>query len=243
MNKYIYGLNAVYELVKSRPEDIKSIWLNDDKSLRKQNLIKILDDLNLPYQIRPKQDFIQLMPRSDNHQGIVAFVIKIKEYKDKSWLLKRLKENEQEQMTILILDSILDPQNFGAILRSAVAFGVEIIIIGKHNNAPLSATTYKSAAGAVEHLSIVQVNNLNQLLGSLKDADFWIYGLTGEAKQNIAEIKFDKKRALILGSEGAGIRHLVKENCDFLVKIPINKKQESLNVSVACAVVLYHLSL
>jgi 23S rRNA (guanosine2251-2'-O)-methyltransferase len=240
MHKHIYGINAINELVKNRAEDVISIWFDKNPTGKKSKIKQTLDTLNIPFVIKRKQDFIKLMPKAVNHQGIVAFIKKDIEYKDENWLLKEVKEHDK--YTILVLDSVTDPQNFGAIIRSAVAFNVTTVIVGKHNNAPISASAYKSAAGAMEYINIVKVNNINNIIQKLKRQDFWVYALaTKNNAQDIKEINFTKKNVLVAGSEGAGIRPLILQNCDFFVKITIKQNIESLNVSVACAIAFYQL--
>jgi len=144
--------------------------------------------------------------------------------------------------TVLVLDRINDPQNVGAILRSAVAFGVRAVIVPHRQSAELGGAVAKAASGALDMVPIVEVTNLSRTLDQLKDLGYWRAGLDGRAPQSLDQApKFDKL-ALVLGAEGSGIRRLVAEHCDLLLKLPISDKMESLNVSVACGIALYGLT-
>ena len=140
---------------------------------------------------------------------------------------------------ILILDSIQDTHNVGAILRTAECSGVNGIIVTKHNSAPINATVVKTSAGATEHVKIAQVNNLANTIKVLKDSGFWIVGSSLDDAKLYTEVDFTIPIALIVGNEEKGIRKLTADKCDFLVKIPMAGKLQSLNVSVATGILLF----
>ena len=142
---------------------------------------------------------------------------------------------------MLILDQILDPYNLGAIIRTAVAFGIEKIIITTYNSVKDTPIVAKSSAGLNEFVDLIEVVNLNNAIKDLKKVGYFIIGLAGEAKMTIDKIEDSSNLALVLGNEGKGIRELVKKNCDELVKIPMEDCAESLNVSVASAIAIYEL--
>jgi len=134
---------------------------------------------------------------------------------------------------------VQDPHNLGACLRTADAVGAHGIIITKDNSASITPTVCKVASGAAETVPVYQVTNLARVLRWLQEQNIWIIGAAGEAEQNIYDMKFDMPLALVMGTEGTGMRHLTRKHCDFLVKIPMCGQVESLNVSVAAAVMLY----
>jgi len=142
---------------------------------------------------------------------------------------------------ILILDEIQDPHNVGAILRSAECSGVNGVIITKHHSATITSTVTKTSAGATEHLKIAQVNNLSQTIDELKEKGFWIVGSSLEKAKNYTEVDYKIPIALIVGNEEKGIRKLTASKCDFLVKIPMSGKIQSLNVSVAAGILLFEI--
>jgi 23S rRNA (guanosine2251-2'-O)-methyltransferase len=142
---------------------------------------------------------------------------------------------------ILILDEIQDPHNVGAILRSAECCGVDGVILTKHNSATITSTVTKVSAGATEHLKICQVNNLSQTIDELKEKGFWIVGSSLENAKNFTEVDYKIPIALIVGNEEKGIRKLTASKCDFLIKIPMSGKIQSLNVSVATGILLFEI--
>jgi 23S rRNA (guanosine2251-2'-O)-methyltransferase len=142
---------------------------------------------------------------------------------------------------IIILDSIQDTHNVGAILRTAECSGVTGVIITKHNSAPINETVVKTSAGATEHIKICQVNNLAQTIDELKENDFWIVGSSLTRAKNYTEVDYKMPVALIVGNEEKGIRKLTASKCDFLVKIPMSGKIQSLNVSVATGILLFEI--
>ena len=177
------------------------------------------------------------------HQGFVIRASKLPT-KNQNDLLAELAKIEEGQPlpTLLLLDQISDPHNVGAIIRSAVGFGVTKIIFCEHHAPRESATIAKSSAGTIDCADLIVVTNFSNLIEKLKKIGYWCIGLAGEGTQKISAIKEFKNIALIVGSEGDGIRDLVKKNCDILAKIEINKNAESLNASVAAGIVLYELS-
>lgn len=142
---------------------------------------------------------------------------------------------------ILILDEIQDPHNVGAILRSAECSGVNGVFLTKHNSATITSTVTKVSAGATEHIKICQVNNLSQTIDELKEKGFWIVGSTLDYAKNFTEVDYKIPIALIVGNEEKGIRKLTASKCDFLVRIPMSGKIQSLNVSVATGILLFEI--
>ncbi|GAA5502644.1 23S rRNA (guanosine-2'-O-)-methyltransferase RlmB [Deinococcus xinjiangensis] len=171
------------------------------------------------------------------HQGIVA------EVEDLAWasvddILDRAEE-KGEPLVVVLLDGITDPRNFGAIIRSAEVLGAHGVVVEERRSAPLSPVVAKTAAGATSYLPVAQTKNLPRLIDQLKEDGVWVYGAAGEAAQDIARTDFSGKLALVIGAEGEGLRRLVREKCDGLVRIPTRGKVQSLNASVAAGILLY----
>lgn len=186
--------------------------------------------------LTPDTDIRQLdrvLPKDSVHQGVAA-------------LVQALPEPELEDVLdaslLLILDQVTDPHNVGAILRSAAAFGAGAVIMTEDHAAPENGALAKAASGALDIVPLIRITNLSSVLDTLKANDFWCVGLDGKTDKFIADAKGFKKKALVLGAEGKGLRRLTAEKCDLLVKISISPAMESLNVSNAAAVALYALS-
>jgi 23S rRNA (guanosine2251-2'-O)-methyltransferase len=184
-----------------------------------------------------------LVGKNQVHQGFALNCSNLP-LKNQNELLEQLYKfsSDQKLPTLLLLDKISDPQNIGAIIRSSVGFGVNKIIFCEHSAPKESAAMVKASAGTIEMAELFTVTNLSNLIEKLKKINYWCVGLAGEGNKSIQSIKEFKNVALIIGSEGTGLRSLVKKNCDVLVKIEIDMQVESLNASVAAAIALWELT-
>lgn len=170
-------------------------------------------------------------------QGVIA-VVASKKYTDIEELLE-IPADRNEKGFVLLLDEIEDPQNLGALIRTAECAGVHGVIIPKHNAAPVTSTVVKTSAGATEHMAVAEVTNMVNLMKRLKEEGYWIVGLDAEGGKPFSGVDYSPPVAIVVGSEGRGLRRLVKESCDHLVRIPLRGKIGSLNASVAGALVMY----
>jgi 23S rRNA (guanosine2251-2'-O)-methyltransferase len=184
------------------------------------------------------QDKFRILIQSRNTQGVAAIKPAYK-FHSLDDIISNAKTSSSP--LILILDSIQDTHNVGAILRTAECSGVNGVIVTKHNSAPINATVVKTSAGATEHIKIAQVNNLVNAIKLLKENGFWIVGSSLDNAKLYTEIDYTMPIALIVGNEEKGIRKLTAEKCDFLVKIPMAGKLQSLNVSVATGILLFEI--
>ena len=171
-------------------------------------------------------------------QGVIALTASRKQLMSLDDLLSRVR-TQVEPGFLLVLDEIEDPQNLGALIRTAECAGVHGVVVPKHHSAPVGPAAVKASAGATEHMAIAEVTNVVSALEELKKEGFWIAGLEGTGTTLYNAADYTGKIALVVGNEGKGIRRLVKEHCDFLVSIPIRGKVSSLNASVAGAIVMY----
>ena len=174
-----------------------------------------------------------LLPKNSIHQGIALFAGPLAEVS-----LEKIVRNEG---TIVILDQASDPRNIGAVLRSAAAFGASGVIVQDRHAPPVTGTLCKAASGAADWVPLVRAVNLARALNALKEAGYWCVGLDGKAKETLAEADLSGKVALVLGSEGEGLRRLTRDSCDLFVRVPIRDQVESLNLSTAAAIALYEL--
>ena len=184
----------------------------------------------------PRQELDRVTEEA-NHQGVLAYCETARVYSEQD--LGRLLESIAQPPLILVLDGIQDPHNLGACFRSADAAGVHLIIAPKDKSVGLTPVVSKVASGATETIPFVQVTNLARTLEKLKELGIWIYGAAGEAEQSIYQTNMTGPAAIVLGSEGEGLRRLTREHCDVLVKIPMHGTVSSLNVSVAAGVMLF----
>ena len=183
--------------------------------------------------------FAAILPRHAVHQGLALEVEPLPE-PELADVLRTI--TASEHWIIVVLDQLSDPQNIGAVLRSAAAFGALAVVIPAHRAPPTTGALAKAASGALESVPLVRVVNLARALDRLKGAGFWICGLDETAPQQLAQLGAGERVAIVLGSEGGGIRRLVRERCDFRARLPTRPAQPTLNVSNAAAVALYELT-
>ncbi len=237
MKEFIYSRNAVYETLRAKRRDVFRIQIAEGVQ-EKGNLIEILKmakERKIPVERvqRPRLDKIH-----EHHQGVMAEVSGY-HYADLIDILESARQ-KSEPPFILLIDSLQDPQNFGALLRTAEAIGVHGIVIPLAHSVEVTAAVVNASSGASEHLLITR-QNLSQATDALKDAECWIVGLdqNGETISDKTEKHLRGAVGLVVGSEGEGIRQLVRSKCDIVLKLPMKGKVESLNAAVAGSVALY----
>lgn len=234
----VYGKNPVEGLLETNPKRINKLYLAkgvkfDPKiknilSLARQNRIAVLD---VP---REKMDNLT----GGVHQGIAASVSPV-EYTELEDLLKKIKD--KKDALLIILDKVEDPHNLGAIIRTAAAANADGIIIPKRRSSQITSTVEKSSAGTVEKIAIIQVNNLNATIETLKENNFWIIAAEGSAESYYFSQNYDMNCAIIMGGENQGVSSLIKKNCDIIVKIPMAENINSLNVANAASILIYEI--
>ena len=235
----IYGINAATTAIQTCPEKITAAWVvkgrEDDKRVRQiEQMLKAIG-INTQIALRHSLD-----EKTDNgvHQGIVLEVLATPP-KDEKFLEALLEEKQDQKQLYLILDGITDPRNLGAAMRSAWAAGADAVIVPKDKSASLTPVARKTADGAAEQVPFIAVTNLARTIELLQDHNVEVVGMAGEATNTIFDYDFQKATALVMGSEESGMRHLTREKCDAIVKIPMAKGVESLNVSVAAGIAMY----
>lgn len=222
----IYGKNSCIEYLKKNKK-VKSIYL--DRSFSDKSIISLVESLKLKPHFYSKYELDELA--KENHQGIIIDVGEY-EYCDLDCLI------EEKDGFIVILDHLEDTHNFGAIIRTCVAAGVDGIIIPKDRSVSVNSTVMKTSVGGALNMKICMVTNLNQTIKYLKDKNYWVYA-TDMSSTNYTDVKYDDNVALVIGNEGKGVSDLVKKSSDYIVSIPINKKIDSLNASVAAGIIIY----
>ncbi|MBT8146780.1 MAG: 23S rRNA (guanosine(2251)-2'-O)-methyltransferase RlmB [Gammaproteobacteria bacterium] len=238
--QWVIGIHAVRELLQQDSE-VQRLYIQSGRhDKRIDELVNLAAAGGIPVEKIPRNDLDQLV--NGRHQGVAARAV----FAESSWheqdlrqLVLQLLQVPGHDPLLLVLDEVTDPHNLGACLRSADAAGVDAVIVPKDHSAPLNMTVRKVASGAAETVPLVAVTNLNRTLKELKEQGIWLCGTAGEAEKSLYQQDLTGPLALVMGSEGKGMRRLTQEACDFLVAIPMAGRVSSLNVSVAAGVCLF----
>ena len=241
MNKssfFIIGQHAVLEALKNPKRKVLRVFLTEEskKNIHRRSPNKnLLNDVKVYFKTKKELDKYST---KENllHQGYVAEI----EHLDKPILKDFIKNNKN--ITFVCLDGVSDPRNIGSLIRSAASFNIDGILIKERHFPSESKLMYKAASGAMEYINIFQVSNINSTLKNLKDKNFWVYGFDGNGEKNFTEIEWKGNSILLFGSEGSGMHEHTSKYADFLVKINIDKKIDSLNISNSAAIVFHYLS-
>ena len=241
MNKssfFIIGQHAVIEALRNPERKVLRVFLTEEskKNIHKKSPNKnLLNDVKVYF--KTKKELDKYSTRENlQHQGYVAEV----EHVQKPILKEYIKE--KNDVTLICLDGVTDPRNIGSLIRSAASFNIDGIIIKERNFPSESKLLYKASSGAIEYMNIFEVSNINSTLKNLKEKNFWVYGFDGNGKEDFTDIEWKGNNILLFGSEGSGMHKHTSKYADFLVKIEINEKIESLNISNSAAIVFHHLS-
>ena len=241
MNKssfFIIGQHAVIEALRNPKRKVLRVFLTEES---KKNIHKKSPNKNLVNDVKvyfkTKKELDKYSTRENlQHQGYVAEI----EHIPKPILKEYIKE--KSNITLICLDGVTDPRNIGSLIRSAASFNIDGVIIKERNFPSESKILYKAASGAIEYMNIFEVSNINSTLKNLKEKNFWVYGFDGNGKKDFTDIEWKGNNVLLFGSEGSGMHKHTSKYADFLVKIEISEKIESLNISNSAAIVFHHLS-
>ncbi len=238
MADYLYGINPISEAFQSDGrKPLELLVLSGERNERVNQLVALAEQRQLKLSYLNRRELDRLAGHS-RHQGVLlrltAFV-----YSDFSALMQKWQASDDPAF-FLLLDGITDPHNFGAILRSAEVAGCQAVIVAKDRSCPVSSVVEKSAAGALAHLALCQVTNLSRAIEELKGAGIWCYGLAGDdTASDLYATDLTGNVALIVGSEGKGLRPNIRKHCDGLLALPMSGQVNSLNASVAAGVALF----
>ncbi len=232
----IEGRNSVLELLASDRDINKILIQNGEKHGSINKIIAMAKERRIVI-VEVEKAKLDMMSETKNHQGVIAIVPPFN-YCEVQDILDLAKERNEDPF-IVMLDGIEDPHNLGSIIRTAETAGVHGIIIPKRRAASVNATVSKTSAGAVEHMKITRVNNLNETIKYLKEQGLWVIGTDMQTNTEYYNQDLKGPICIVIGSEGFGISKLVKENCDLLIKIPMKGKITSLNASVSAGIVVY----
>ena len=236
MSRIVSGVNPVREALSARPDQIEVVYFSTKDQSRLSSLLNISKKARIRTSPTDKKQLDKLSG-DDKHQGIVALISDYS-YSNLHEILDFSRKSE-EKAFILVLDGIQDPHNLGAIIRSAESSGIHGIIIPSDRAVNVNSTVEKVSAGAVEHVKIAKVTNIARTLETLKKEGLWVMGAEGGSKISLYKSDLTVDIALVIGSEGRGIRPLVEKKCDLMFNIPMNGKVNSLNASVSSAIIMY----
>jgi len=243
--EWIVGIHSVVELLKQNPEDVIELLIQQERTDQRVEEVRALaSELGLRIQVVPKAALGKKLQSESKgrrvpvHQGVAALCQWRDTVRDEGFLFQLLDSLDHPPL-LLVLDEITDPHNLGACLRTADAAGVDAVIIPRDNSATMNMTVRKVACGAAEKVNLVAVTNLSRTLSALQERGIWISGAAGEADHSLYEADLTGPIAIVMGSEGKGLRRLTREHCDYLISIPMAGVVSSLNVSVATGVCLF----
>ena len=235
----IVGKHAVLEALKNPSRKIERVFLTEDaqKKLNRENQnLNLFKKTNVFYKSRKELD--NLCGRDETaHQGLVAEVEQLKEITLKEYIL----DNKKKNINLIALEEVTDPRNIGSIIRSAVAFNIDGLIVKERSFPSKSKLLYKSASGGTEHIKIFKVSNINTALKYLKTKEFWVSAFDVSSNKDFTKNNWKGKNILLFGSEGYGIKAKTLENCDFKFKVNMNDNIDSLNISNTVSVVCHHI--
>lgn len=238
MKEILGGINSITEALRGRRK-FHRLYIEKDRSgPRIEEIVALARSKSIPIKMTSRADLDRLYPQAP-HQGAAAEVDPYK-YADLGDILDRV-ASLGEKAVLLVLDGIEDPQNLGSIIRTAECAGVSGIILPRHHSAAITPTVVRASAGAAEHVAVAQETNLVNTLKALKKAGMWIIGADMDGPTDYFHTVMPYPAVLVIGGEGRGIRRLVRENCDLLVRIPMFGQVNSLNASVSAALLIYEL--
>ena len=235
----IFGFHSIESILINKPELVLKVLIqNGRKDKRIVNLINNLDSQKITYSSTDRAN-LDKISKGEIHQGVISEII-LPPILNEDSLVNSIAAFDQKVM-ILMLDSVQDPRNLGACLRSANAAGVTHVVVNKDGSAPINSLVHRTSAGALNSLQIFHVTNLSRTIKQIKKRDIWVVGLDGGTQSSLYDVNLKGSIAIVVGSEGKGIRPLIKKTCDQVVSIPMSGNVESLNVSVATAVTLFEI--
>lgn len=227
----IYGIHPIAEAL--RTVSVSEVWIGAGRNRRLEKLADTARRAGATVR-RVENSELDRLAHGGVHQGAVASVATLA-----AWSVRELVRNADGPALLLVVDGVVDPQNFGALIRAAEAVGVNGVVYQTRRSSPASAAAMKASAGALAHVPLAPVVNISRAITELKTAGIWVVGLDAAGRRVYHDLDFNQPTALVVGSEETGLRRLVRDRCDWLVSIPMCGEISSLNVSVAAGVVLY----
>lgn len=238
-HRYVWGVNPVLEVLRVRPDDVERVLMSELAPKLANEVLSRAKDARIRVE-KVDRSWLGSLAEGGSHQGLVAEVKQF-EYAEVGEILTAAEKSKRPPL-VVVLDGIQDPQNLGAIIRSAHSFGAHGVVIAKDRAVGVTPVVAKASAGALEHCLIARVTNISRTLGELKEAGIWTVAADPDGDRALHTAPLEGPLAIVVGSEGPGVRHGVLEHCDFRVKIPMLGKVASLNASVSAGVLLYEVA-
>jgi len=237
----IAGKHAVTEALRNNQRNVLKIFLTEDskKIINRDNQNQnLLENVKIFY--KTKKELDRLCSKEQiSHQGLIAEIEHIEQNTLKDFIASK---EDQKKITLVVLEEVTDPRNIGSIIRSAASFNIDGLIVKERSFPSESKLLYKSASGCMEHINIFEVSNINTTLKFLKTKNFWVCGFDKKGERDFTSYEWDSRSILLFGSEGYGLKYQTTKNSDFLLKISINEKIESLNIANTAAIAFHHIS-
>ncbi len=238
---WVWGKQAVLELLKVRPLEVRQVIMSPpEQDLLRREIVKLCARAGVPVMFKERKQIDRLLP-VPAHQSVIAQLKDDSPFISLEALISQVGPDQRPAPVLLAMDHINDPGNLGAMIRTAHCAGVQGVILPKDRSCPISGTVRKAAAGALEHMPLVQVTNLARSVEMLKEKGFWILSLEAAAPASIYDLDLRIPLVVVVGGESKGVSPLIKKRSDWLASIPMKGAVSSLNASVACAVVLYEI--
>ena len=235
-HEIIYGIHAVEAVLRNQPENVLQVFVQQGRNdNRIKKILDIAKNSGISLQSISNDKLKEKCPKA-RHQGVVAEI-----RAGRSGTVTLDDVLQKDSMLLLVLDEVQDPHNIGACLRTADAIGVDAVVVSKNRSPALTPVIRNVASGAAETVPYIMVSNIARALEKIKDKNVWVMGTSGDASHTIYDCNVNNRLALVMGSEGKGMRRLTREACDELISIPMQGSVESLNISVATAVCLYEI--
>lgn len=232
----LYGVHAVVGALKNGRRKVSKVFVDERRhDVPVRRIMTLAERRGIPVETVNRAQLNRVLGHS-RHQGVAALVESLA-YGSPTEMQAEI-EASASSRTLLVLDGVTDVGNFASLIRSSAAFGVDTIVMPRHRSVSLTSAVAKRSAGVIEQVSVVRVNNLAKTLDDLKQQGFWVYGTAMTAGLLVGQVQWPERTAIVLGAEGSGMRRLVRERCDVMVRIPMRVGSHSLNVAVAGAIVL-----
>lgn len=232
----IWGRRPILDVLQYNKERVRAVYLKEGVSVSfRKDIEKACQKGKIKISVLPLPTFEKLFKESVNHQGVASH-IQSGTVSFSDWLKK---DGPPEGRAVILFDHLEDVGNVGAIVRTALACGVEAVLVPKDRQTPIDGTMYKASAGAIDRMTVISVGNVSEAIRKLKENGFWVMGLDALARESIWDETYETNVVFVVGSEGQGLHDLVKRECDTLLRIPMEPHVESLNASVSAGVLLY----